>query len=190
MIIEDFEALSIADLNGQNGWSGSDLYDVQSSVVQEGSKAVSIASGPVDIVKEVAFNTTGSIVYYQRNTSAGCRRGFQLYNGVDRITDVMSYSGSNWQILSSAGFSVITSETANTWTKIEIEWSATQIRARVNDGTWTSWLSPFEGSVGTPDRIKFVAFSGTSGTTYYDNITSDDVISGAPAQNSNFLAIM
>jgi len=182
---ETFEGLSVGDLNGQNSWSGSTNYDVQTSVVQEGVNAVSNAVASSNISKSYTAPATGSITWYMRTTaSSAARRGVRFTNPSTPtifICDVMFYNSSTVDLRAGGVDTSLGGYSANTWVKCEMEWNATQVRARINDGTWSVWRNPWEGSDPVPQTILLTAYSGGSGTVYYDNFT-DSVAGAAPSR--------
>lgn len=175
-VFEDFEGLSVGDLNGQNSWSGSADFDVQTSVVQEGTNAVSVATSSVSISKASSFNTSDTISVRMRTTATNARRGFRLRDASSNIiADGLFYTGSDISMLKSGGYVTLGTLATNTWHNIELEWNGTQIRGRVDGGTWSSFFNPFAGSTTTPSSLELFSLSAATGTTYFDNIVVGSV---------------
>lgn len=186
IVIDNFDSYSDGNLNGQGGWSGSTTYQVQSSVVWQGTKAVGNTSGTndVEIVKSITPRTKGIFsIYLRREWTSQYNIAIALRNSGTRIgTLVYRTNGSETPILykgdfsSSAAFGTV--PTISTWVKfdIEIDQANSQLRARMNDGTWSSWVSQSFAQVN--EILLGKASNGSTANAYYDYITFDDLIPG------------
>ena len=68
-VVDNFESYSNGDLTGQGGWSGSTEYDVQTSIVQAGSKAVHSGGTNSKIEQTFTLEATGAQILRGRVTS-------------------------------------------------------------------------------------------------------------------------
>lgn len=166
---DNFEAYSTGDLNGQGGWSGDTNFDVQTSVVNSGSNAVTNGAASGSIAISITPDTAGLQRFYVRSDTIDSTNGIQLQfkddgNSVFLLTVVQSaidISGSTAEFAA-------TGLSSDTWYEVDVQWDATrgtngQVRARVDEGTWTSWV---EAASSFTD-IDEINVEGDPGPTYY-----------------------
>lgn len=182
LLDENFDGYNDGDLNGQGGWSGDVLFDIQSTVKQAGTKAVKIVT-PVDAVtKTIQKSFTpfkdGIVAIYVRKENALSTYGFsygRIYSGANRLcffTHRQEFILFYWY---GGSFDTLILTPANaTWYKIEFEFRSSDgyCRARIDGGTWTEWRQP-ENSYSVVDTVMLAA-KGTASyanTTYYDTIS-------------------
>lgn len=150
-IIEDFNGLSNGNLNGQNGWSGSTNFQVESSTVLQGTRSVSIsgATANYSIQKTVALPSSGKFVFgwLQRQDNA---------NNAGLFVELRDSSGYLLYVQRNLGFgtyrygmrgvsdgSIGTATNGVTQTiELEIDMGANTVRGRVDGGSWVSMGSP------------------------------------------------
>ena len=178
-LVDNFDSYNDGDLNGQGGWSGSVAYDVQTSVVYSGPKAVSatIGSGGIRISKSITPETNGSQIAYQR-VSTGSSGGsyFEIWSSGTRIA-VFGFDAGASKIylyyLTGGGLSnveILYPYSADTWYKFELEWNSTnnQVRARINDGSWFGWYNC--DAFGDIDTVSLFNSEGII-TGYFDSFS-------------------
>lgn len=194
---ESGEGYSVGDLNTQNSWTGDTDYDIQNSVVQNGSQAVGIVSGADDTITQdtnITDITAGTVVWEMRATETTARDGFDLrfYQGdgtlrvrcrfVPAADDIDCYGGSN--IVLRSTFS------ANTWYTFNLQFDATA-------NTSSAWIEADTpttiGMTGTSGQdieiIKIVTdqYTDPSGSFYFDNMTDATVV--AAGINQSYIII-
>lgn len=216
--LENFDSYSVGDLTGENGgtgwsaaWTGNTAFDVTTAQAQSGANSVVVlaAQDPEATISRAwtTGETSGIYQYYMRRKGGNNWRDglyFDLKEGANvrggtifKVTNT-STGAVGAQIYAVGGSSeVFESGTlfADTWHKIDLEFDCTtdQFRARVDDGTWSSWIS-FTAST-TIDGINFTK-GNINGGTY--NITTDHFVdslidqadAGVVSQDSNFFLLM
>lgn len=190
---DNFDSYSDGDLNTNNGgsgfsaaWSGSTSFDVQGTTTQSGAKAVQIASsenGEVTIDRSLTTPfTSGTLSVYLRRTGGNNWRdgayvilrdnsadvaGFYLHvtNTSTGAVGATLYSGGTTDVFENGTLS------ADTWHLFEAEFDCDtdEIRARVDGGAWSSWLS-FASAATDIDQIRFFKGNINGGT---HNVTTD-----------------
>ena len=170
-LTDNFDSYNDGDLNGQGSWAGSAGFDVQTSVVNSGTKAVSDAGSAAYIGKSFTGEADGSQVFYIRTTDITKQASVDFMDGSGQSPQStgLAISGSNFQILVSGGWTDMAgTPSANTWYKMEIEWrnSDDNVRSRVDDGTWESWTLAYQAFT----EISYLRIYDASGATmYYDD---------------------
>jgi hypothetical protein len=184
-IIEDFNALTLGNLNTQNSWSGNTTFQVQNSVVQEGANALDYASVAVGqtIDKSISSVTSDGAIFslYMRSTSVG--------DGGSNTLRIIFFDGSTevFRMDHPAQLTVgrINGDTtenlgtisANTWHKYEMEVDFTNNRARgrLDGGAFSAFVNADAGGSFTKiDKIRLSADAidpGTGRRFFWDNIT-------------------
>lgn len=179
-LVDNFDSYSNGDLNGQGSWSGNVAFDVQSSVVQAGLKAIENAGATqTEIYKDFSQASAGSQGFYIRTTNVA-RDVYVVFSegASDKIYTWLWNNGSGAGKIgfnpSGGNVQVKTDCVADTWYKVEVEWQSSpshQIRMRVNDGTWSSWYSPATDWTNGLDRIKLIIGTQSTGTGYWDSFS-------------------
>ena len=173
---DNFDSYNDGDLNGQGGWSGPANYDVQGVTTYGGTtKAVhTIASGGTTVIeKSVTKVVDGSqIAFHNPHTDfAGKGTFIQFYEGADFISNVGFDAGNIYLYWDDSGrqSDKIGEYDLYTWYKVEVEWNATanQVRARIDDGTWSDWKS--SDAFGGIDTI---SMAETQAEGYWDEFES------------------
>lgn len=169
---EGFETYNTGDLNGQYNWSGDTDWDIQSTTVYAGTKAVQCGAvgAAKTISKSFALGASGSQVFYGRVASLQNGEAFEVdfYNGATVAFGCGFLGGASNGNLRIAG-NTIQAYTDGNWYKIEVEWNCTTdlCRARVDDGAWTDWFA-FANPTTTIDKITFYNNSN-AGNGYLDD---------------------
>lgn len=183
---ESGEGYSAGDLNGQNAWTGDVLYDVQTSVVQNGSQAVGISSTADNAITQdtnITDITAGTAVWEMRKDQATAIDGFDLrfYRQDASLAmrcrfraatdDIDCYGGADTLLRATSA--------ANTWFTFTLQFDATANTS----SAWIETDSPTTlGMAGTAgqdiESIKLVTdqSGGDVFNVYFDNLQD-----GAPA---------
>ena len=183
-IIDDFNSYSNGNLNGQGGWSGNTAFQVQGTTVQEGAKAIANASGTNDVIitKSIGAYTSGIIGFAFRIDFTGIYAASTAlrYSGTTICFIDYYYQGGPGAIkfqVSGVGVTVLQSSlTIGTWYygEIELDQANSRLRARLNGGTWTAWVTKSFTSINQIQLLK--ASNGSTANSCYDYITYDDGI--------------
>lgn len=167
-VLEDFNALSNGQLNGQNSWGIFDIgtnIEVGAGGAYEGAKGASRVTATNDDGYYKIISGEGSGIYsvYLRQTVTNkllmlglrtttqpiCRVGFNTDSTIDLQcgagADLGAYSADTWYLV-----------------EIEVDDVADQVRARVNGGSWSSWVAS-ENAFSGVNRIALI----TSGSATY-----------------------
>lgn len=183
---QDFDGLSTADLNGQDSWSGSTDYDVQTGTVLQGTKSVeNITFGEDNMVRDITSSTDGVIQYlFRRNSASTLDVHTQIADGniggtsaACRVTFNTS-SAVTVQAVSVGAYSIDT----NYEIDFEYDVSTDQCRARVDNGTWSDWAN-FDNTQTQITQIRFRNDNSAEVSRYWDDIKSGAAAAaGAPVQ--------
>ena len=207
-IIEDFNSLNTAKLDGQNGWadtagtSGMQLVAGVTSLVNpyEGAKADFMTSGvDIEIVsKDITARTAGHFGYwsYIQSTpqSDGTRNSFYLMSVSGgqvcrgRFQYVAASTNCQFQLLSGTDtiLSTTTGITANAWHNFDLGFDpvADKVRYRIDGGSWSAWFATIN-TFSQVDRIRIYYEPDAAGLLAVDYIYYDNE---GGAANGNFLA--
>ena len=192
-LIDNFNSYSDGDLNGQGSWSGSTLFDVEGTTVQEGTKAVSnVSATGGEIAKGFTIQANGVQRFYIRQvdgTLADNSGTFQLKEGATVIVQLFRWSTSNGSDLRyQTGASTYTNFgtlTSGNWFYVDIEWRSSDkyIRYSFNGGAFTSWVAPVNNFTSGIDTVVLQRYNAGTGETNFDNFTDQ---TPATANTSNF----
>jgi len=191
-VTDDFNSYSDGNLNGNGGWSGDTAFQVQGSVVREGSKAVSASSAsPVFIDKNGTsmFPNGQATFYFRRTTTTGILR-FLLFDTNSSGGRVHIYIDDNGNVnyYNASTIVQLGSYSTDTWYSITVQWRISDKKARYsfNGGTYTAWDTT---EVEFTNGLSYcrVQVSGT-GTSYLDYIAESDVsvLTGKINQGASF----
>ncbi len=193
-IFEDnFNSYTDGDLNGQGSWSGDSNFQIQGTTTYEGAKAVYI-NNPGDvknIEKTGNQESPGRITVYMRQGSTSVEGIiFYLFEGISACTGVKFHSDGNIKaLITGSQWITLQSYNSNQWYCVEIEWQGTglssEVRFRVDKGTWTDWKEPFDYWSTGPNKVKFQACANTV-DGYYDYIAENPVSSSSSSSSSSY----
>ena len=152
---DDFNSYVNGNLGGQGGWVGSSSNTaVQSSILFEGSKAVSISKippGMASMEKKGITVNSGQIVLHVRGYIGGTTHpsfNIQLKENDNTRLSFKATTGSPFSYYNSdvSGYTSFNPlMISEQWYKIQIEWRGSDHKARyrVNDGNFTDWRGGF-----------------------------------------------
>ena len=194
---QDFETLSLGNLNGQDEWIGDTCFQVQNSVVNTGTKALQFSGFPFTITRTTDLFETGTLSFYFRcANSASVYAAFNLYySGLDNPGIVIIFTGNKIYFYDKYEDELIDSGyalTPNTWFKIGIEFDKDlgeggQYRANINDESWSDWLGAGGGAYGNfpgSDRIAIGTYSSI--VCYLDDIEAVTPASPDQTDKNNY----
>jgi hypothetical protein len=191
---DDFNSYNNGDLNGQGSWSGNAYFDVQDVIKYEGARGVAWTetgignNGYLTISKTGTAQTDGSVsVWVRAGTHTGTFIGnvfmqFDLASGAtEKINTGLGndYSnnkhfayfptaGADWTYLTDAWV-------ADQWYNLQIEWRSSdhQSRMKIDNGSWTDWVTTYDTNWTTLDTIVLVVHYAYlyQGGDYWDYIT-------------------
>src|SRR3990167_3974641 len=173
---DNFDSYSNGDLTGQGSWSGDVAYDVQSTTVQSGTKAVTIgASANLACINVIGDTTTGSQEFYMRFGVLGTDGNLiqvQFTNSADgfmfRVQLYRNASGDyRIRIIATETADAATGLSADVWYKCVAVWDGTQVKLKVDSGSYTT-LSNYAAS-GPVNKIKLRASTSSGDSGYWDS---------------------
>ena len=174
---DNFNSYTDGDLTTQGSWSGSAIFDVQGTTVQEGAKAIKAVStvGGGQITKLGTAVGTGDLSIYMRVASMPDDEKFyvQILEGATMLMEVRFSditASKKIEYLSSAVWTQVGSAwVANTWYQINVEWrtSDNTFRVKVDNGSWTGWTGT-EAAFTNADTVQLLTQNNVE--AYFDNI--------------------
>lgn len=182
---ESFDDLTTGDLNSQNGWTGSALADVQTSVTRFGAKGLSITSDPdtagAAIVAHTIDSSTVTTVYMRESATPTSGQYFgtiYIMEGANIISALcianISATMGIYHLKASA-WERIQDASVDTWYKITIDFpSSSTHRIYIND-TLISLTSNsnFTNISSGIDTLKFLRYTkAVAGTSYFDHVSN------------------
>lgn len=190
ILFEDFNSLSVGDLNGQNSWSGSASFDVQNSVVYEGSKAIEISGASIQNIDHAVTVDSYKVWVEARVRYAGWQDfGFSIYleEGGNQISGFGWGTTDNYiSHLRASQWDSVSATTPNTWYKVKLALdSASTHKLWVNDVLKSlSNNSNITNVSGNVDAIRLQQYSSSSSAQYCDLIKVGDYLATEPTWGS------
>lgn len=180
---DNFNTYTDGELVGQGGWSGTSGYWlVEVPYVAEGEKGIccSIANTGWSVEKTGTPLTDGKVAFYTKLA------GFPSSYFIFRISsaavsptyvDIRFDSAHNITLL---GSTTIQAYSVATWYGVEVEWRSTpdyRFRARVNGGSWSTWVSGYLSREWTTGLTKISLIKNSTGTdSYYLDYIAEEPI--------------
>jgi len=176
---DNFDSYNDGDLHGQGSWSGVTDFDIQGTVKQAGTKAVSIASAaggvPAIITKigtQRADGTNG--IYIRKSKNNDGEAHFEIYEGTTFIAEIYLKQNGNIYYYGTGADISLGTYSADTWYYLQIQWRSTpdhKVRFKLDSGSWSDWIAPANDWTTGPDRIKIWSrYQDTGDVDYYDTI--------------------
>ena len=179
-VTDNFDGYNDGDLNGQGSWTGGTSFDVQGTVKQAGTKAVSGSGAAEEVTKAFSAGVaTGNQQFYMRRDnkgsgdftirmSEGGTRKIIFGNSLDRGYDgnFAYYSGTGW---TDTGVAF----NDDTWYKCRIEWRDSDKKARyyVNDVLAVDWDNTIQSFTTDIDGIILKKDNLSGDTIYADSFS-------------------
>jgi len=173
---DDFNGLTNGDLNGQNSWSGSTLFDVQATTTYEGAKAVEmngVAAATYTISRSITATGDGrAIIYMRKNGSHGKQHVEFLESGTIKQGVYLGSSGYIFWYVPGTGWYDFGNYSMNVWVKVIMEWRTTDDmwRVSINDGAFQSWTGG-TGTFTSIDSIQLKSYNTDNGALYWDTVS-------------------
>lgn len=171
---QNFDSLTVGDLNGQDSWSGSVLYDIQTSVKYQGTKAVQGIGTNANMTRALTATDQGVMYFAMMKPDTISDASFQLMTGGNTAVRLqVTFQSGNITVTNGAGSStVIAGYSTATFYLFEVTYNLNNTHSiRYHDGV--SWSTPITALTavnnGTIDGIRFN--QGSTGTAYWDIIT-------------------
>jgi hypothetical protein len=175
-----FNAMTNGDLNGQDGWSGSTVFDVQTSVVSEGAKAVSAVIGAGAFIDYPLSSPklAGRFSAYMRRDAVGAGTGtiwviLRDSTGPTSRVLIRLHEDGTVGAFDGATYQTVGTFNINEWVHIEVEFDVdhqpNKFRARADEGTWSSWLGVSGGTLTNLETIRLDTDDcNSTATGYFD----------------------
>lgn len=176
---DGFDTYTDGSLNGQGGWDSLvELFEVQATTTQAGLKAIFYPQGASNGIKKYMGSKNGRVIAWIQTTlpttsdsivfGVGDSHSYAYAEMYFTNTGTLDFWGDSME-------SIVIDYSPDTWYKVEIEWrnSDGKVRARANDGTWTSWLvAQHPGNPWT--EMSYVYLSNGGGEGYWDSLTYNE----------------
>lgn len=170
---QDFDSLTTADLNGQDSWSADTAFDVQTSVVLQGTKSISCTPAGSNRIASRAITpvTNGGVSFLYRVTNATEGNGiFYLKSGSSYCCQIVWDSGT-LKGYNGATLSNLASYSANTTYKLAFVFDCATNKFDVYlDDTKVANQFDFTQSGTYIDSFWISSQAGSSSTIYFDDI--------------------
>jgi hypothetical protein len=173
---QNFDSLSNGDLNGQDSWSGSGIFDVESSVVYAGARAVGYPNNGngLNIVRAFTPQTdlTKVSIYVRGSAASNINATIQFFDSSSGFLFAMYMRENNYFQIYNGTFYSISTWSPDTWYFIEFEVDVpnNQARMRVDGGSWSSWYA-FATSDTDFGMIALASPGLFGGISYVDELT-------------------
>lgn len=179
---DDFNSYNNGNLPGQGSWTDSlngNDYDVESTKVYEGAKAVyvkAVTDTNAIVRKTGTARTDGSIRFYIWPISLGSSDNNNFYLENSSSEGLFAI---NWDYYNNGYFTFRASSniqlgaiTTGDWNTLDIEWRSSDHkgRARSNEGTWSDWTTQISSRTGDPYQVALQANPNLRGEWYIDYI--------------------
>jgi len=173
---ENFDSYTNGALNGQGGWSGSINYTIQGSITQGGSAKAVKGSSEGEIDKDFSSpQTDGNQIFYFNASGTNGSDGTEIQdaNNWDVIARIV-FNGGNIRLGDWNTGTILGTYTVSNWYKVEAQWRISDgyVKARINDGTWSSWQAPVDTGWESATNIGLL-FNGTNptGGVFWDSLS-------------------
>lgn len=169
-----FNSLTPGDLNGQDSWSGSAVFDVSTSSPIEGSQSIlaSFSSAQGAISRAITPVTSGTVYmsFNMAQTNAGNQQ-VKFYSGSTLAFFIRFNASGNIVAFGGAG-TTIQAYAANTVYRLGITFDCgtDTFTVSVNNGTPSSSIA-FDSPVSSIDKIEFEQPSTATATWRFDYIS-------------------
>lgn len=174
---DNFDSYNDGNLNSQGGWVGDVGFQVQATTTQQGLKAVYIASGVGGGIAKTIGLSNGRIIGWIRGnpptTTDSIALGVSDVGPYSPLAEVYFKSTGNIDFYGETEETILTDYVPDTWYRAEIQWrnSDLKMRARIDNGTWSSWIGTQDCCPSEWTKVEYVSFLNNEGGGYFDSIT-------------------
>jgi hypothetical protein len=186
---QNFNALTTGNLHGQDSWSTAIAaeFQVQTGVVFEGAKGVSVVTGSDGLIaRDFTAETSGSKYIALRKSSAANGKLWVWFNNTAAEIIKLRLNNSTveyWNGTAGA-WNSFGALSADQWYVFNVEWDASaqpdKYRVRYHNGTsWSAFTAWLFADVSFPsiNRIRVQSeHTGVAATCYFDTITETNPI--------------
>lgn len=170
---QDFDSLTTADLNGQDSWSADVQFDVQSSVVLQGTKSVACtpAGSNRDASRAITGVTDGgfSMIYRVSNATEG--NGIVYISGAGGTACQIVWDSGTLKGYNGATLSNLASYSANTTYKLAFIFDCATDKYDVYlDDVKVADQFNFRNAQTSITSLNISSQAGAAGTIYFDDI--------------------
>ena len=170
---QNFDALTTADLNGQDSWSADTAFDVQSSVVLQGTKSIACTPAGSNRIasRAITATTEGGVSFKWRVTDATEGNGWFHLTSSTTVACQVLWDGGTLKAYNGATLSSLGAYSANTTYEVGIVFDCSTDKYNVYlDGTKVANQFDFKNAVTSIDGILIYSQAGAAGTIYFDDI--------------------
>lgn len=194
VLSDNFDSYNTGDLSGQGNWQGSASWDVQTTEFQSSPNAAASAVNGTVIEKALRATTNENQVFYIRCNELNVGQTnhvVRFLQGDTTLFRILMNEGGGSPgdiILAGTAETVVATWVVNTWYKVEVEWQASDdtVRARVDDGTWTSFVAAAT-TFATVNTVRLENADGDTSTFYVDTFSAP--ASAATAVRRNLMTL-
>jgi len=191
LVTDNFDSYTDGDLNGQGGWSGSALFDIQTAVKNSGAKALKVitAGSLVGVTKTGIKINDGKQTFYLRAEQTNASGEFVLLSPTDDLAISLSfYTDGHIHDYSGSGGATDTdlgAYSTSQFYKVDVEWRSSDHKHRItiDNGTPSDWLDVVNDNPDNATKVRIQARD--TGTFYYDDL-SGATTSGKINQGARF----
>lgn len=187
ILFEDFNALTDGDLNGQNSWSGSANFNVQTSVKYEGAKALEITTGgsTINIKKAVSVTSYNCFVQAMMRSNDVSRNNIlAIYanEGAHGISGIYLEYGAFYHFAAAGWQTTNIGASNDTWFKARLAFdSASTHKVWINDQLATPAANTNNTNVTSAiDSIQIEQYTDTGANGYMDVVVVGQYLSTEP----------
>jgi hypothetical protein len=190
LFFDDFNALTDGDLNGQNGWSGSTAFDVQTSTKYEGAKSVSVASvviGQIDKTLTVtSFNVFIQLAIRATHAGDASPIEFYLMEGTNQVVGIGIAVDKVKHLIAPPSWQDVMTAVDNTWYLVRVALDSASTHKIWIDNTLKSPASNanINNVSSTINKLRLEQYVSTVSAGYIDQIIVGQYLATEPAWGS------
>ena len=170
---QNFDDLTVGDLNGQDGWSADVQFDVQSSVVLQGTKSVTCTPGGSnrDASRTISAVTDGGVSFLYRTSNATEGNGIFYLSGAGGTACQIVWEAGTLKGYNGATYTTLASYSANTTYKLAFIFDCATDKYDVYlDDTKVANQFNFRNTQTSITSFNVSSQAGSSDTIYFDDI--------------------
>lgn len=170
---QNFDSLTTADLNGQDSWTADVQFDVQSSVVLQGTKSVACTPGGSnrDASRTISAVTDGGVSFLYRTSNATEGNGIFYLSGAGGSACQIVWEAGTLKGYNGATYTTLASYSANTTYKLAFIFDCATDKYDVYlDDTKVANQFNFRNTQTSITSFNVSSQAGSSDTIYFDDI--------------------